>query len=234
MTRLGSPEDAIARVARRAYDCGVQTPDVRAAYDRVASTYAKQFAGELANKPLDRALLDAFAELTRGTGTVLEVGGGPCQVGRYLSDGGVQLVGTDLSPAMIETARALHPGMSLRVADMLDLDDPDASLAGLVAAYAIVHLAPEQLPDMAREWARVVRPGGWLLVSFHVEEERASLHLDEFLGERVAMDFRFHAVAAVRGALVQAGFAIDACLERRGHADVEHPSLRAYLLGRRG
>jgi len=206
---------------------------LRAAYDRVASAYARQFAGELAGKPLDRALLDAFAELTRGAGTVIEVGGGPCHVARYLAERGVQMVGTDLSPAMIEAARALHPDLPVRVEDMLALSDGDASAAGIVAAYAIVHLAPDQLPRMARECARVIRRGGWLLVSFHVEDAQPIVHLDEFLGEQVSLDFHFHRVDAVRAALVTSGFAIDACLERRGHAEVEHPSLRAYLLARR-
>jgi SAM-dependent methyltransferase len=209
------------------------TASLRDAYDRVAVAYGRQFADELAAKPLDRALLAGFAELTRGRGTVLEVGCGPGQVGRYLHDLGVDVLGTDLSPQMIDVARSLHPGMRFRVEDLLAVGSPDAAFAGLVAAYAIVHLAPEEVALAAREWARIVVSGGWLLVAFHVEEETATVHLEEFLGERVALDFRFHRVAAVEAALAAAGFDVDARLERRGHAEVEHPSLRAYLLARR-
>jgi SAM-dependent methyltransferase len=211
----------------------VTSEDLRRAYDRVAGAYGRQFADELAGKPLDRALLSGFAELTRGRGTVLEVGCGPGQVGRYLHDLGVDVLGTDLSPQMIDVARGLHPGMRFRVEDLLAVGSPDASFAGLVAAYAIVHLVPDEVVLAAREWARLVAGGGWLLVAFHVEEEAATVHLEEFLGERVSIDFRFHRVAAVEAALLDAGFDIDARLERRGHAAVEHPSLRAYLLARR-
>jgi SAM-dependent methyltransferase len=206
---------------------------MRVAYDQVAHAYGERFADELAGKPLDRALLAAFAELVRGRGTVLEVGGGPGQVGRYLHDLGVELVGSDLSPAMVEVARQLHPGMDFRVEDMLRVSAADRSYIGLVAAYAIVHLEPAQVAVAAREWARLVAPGGWILVSFHVEEEQASVHLDDFLGEKVSLDFRFHRVDDVMQAFDAAGFAVDARLERRGHAEVEHPSLRAYLIARR-
>ena len=57
--------------------------------------------------------------------------------------------------------------------------------------------------------------------------------LEEFLGERVTMDFRFHERAAVEAALERAGLEVRARLERRGDPAVEHPSLRAYLLARR-
>jgi SAM-dependent methyltransferase len=211
----------------------VDTRAVKQAYDQVAAAYARQFVGELAGKPLDRALLTAFAELTRG-GRVLEVGGGPGQVGHFLHDLGADVLSTDLSPEMIAQARALHPALPTRVEDMLAVDEADGAFRGLVAAYAIVHLGGEQIVLAAREWARLVASGGWLLLSFHVEEETASVHLDEFLGQPVAMDFRFHPVEAVESALVAAGFAVDSRLLRRGHAEVEHPSLRAYLLARRG
>jgi len=40
----------------------------RASYDRVAERYAAEIGDELRGKPLDRALLDGFAELRTGTG----------------------------------------------------------------------------------------------------------------------------------------------------------------------
>jgi len=40
----------------------------RAFYDNVAASYATRFGGELAARPLDRALLSGFAELVRAAG----------------------------------------------------------------------------------------------------------------------------------------------------------------------
>jgi hypothetical protein len=44
---------------------GPSTEQTRASYDAVAEAYATAFSDELAGKPLDRALLDGFAELCR-------------------------------------------------------------------------------------------------------------------------------------------------------------------------
>jgi SAM-dependent methyltransferase len=209
----------------------MSSEEIRLVYDRVASVYADKFDRELDGKPLDRALLDAFAELVRGRGRVLDVGCGTGHIGAYLADRGADVEGVDISPAMIERARALHPNVRFRVGDMLALDDGDGAIAGISAAYAIVHLLPEDVARAAAEWRRVLAPGGWLLVSFHVGNER--FHLDEFIGEKVAVDYTFHERAAVEADLERAGLEVEARLERKGDAAVEHPSFRAYLLARR-
>jgi SAM-dependent methyltransferase len=205
--------------------------ELRGAYDRVAARYADTFVGELAKKPIDRGLLDAYAELVGGRGRVIEVGCGPGQVGAYLAGRGIDVEGVDLSPAMIAEARARFPALRFRAGDMLALEEADASVAGIVAFYAIVHLQPDEIARAAREWFRVLAPNGLLLMSFHVGDER--IHLEEFLGERVAIDFVFHDRPAVERDLEKAGFTVEARLERRGVAAVEHPSLRAYLLARK-
>ena len=57
---------------------------VRAAYDAIARAYHDQLGEELAGKPLDRALLEAFAELA-GAGMIADVGCGPGHVTRFLA-----------------------------------------------------------------------------------------------------------------------------------------------------
>ncbi len=57
---------------------------VRAAYDAVARAYDEQLSNELGGKPLDRALLEGFLELT-GAGTIADVGCGPGHVTRFLA-----------------------------------------------------------------------------------------------------------------------------------------------------
>ena len=50
---------------------------IRNCYDRLASQYALNMFNELEGKPIDRELLDDFAERLRGKGTVCDVGCGP-------------------------------------------------------------------------------------------------------------------------------------------------------------
>ena len=47
---------------------------VRESYDSAAEVYAQHLASELIQKPLDRHLLNRFAEETRGRGLVADLG----------------------------------------------------------------------------------------------------------------------------------------------------------------
>jgi trans-aconitate methyltransferase len=85
----------------------------RAAYDTVAVDYARLLSSELAAKPLDRALLAAFAELVLadGGGPVADLGCGPGRVTTHLHALGLDAFGVDLSPEMVAVARRSYPDL---------------------------------------------------------------------------------------------------------------------------
>jgi SAM-dependent methyltransferase/GNAT superfamily N-acetyltransferase len=217
------------RLVARAVD-DARRQRVRSAYDELAAPYAQNLSGELAGKPLDREWLERFAERTRGAGRVCDLGCGPGHVARFLHDRGVDVFGVDLSPAMVTEARRLHPPIAFREGDMMALDEADASLAGIVAFYAIVHLVEPALRTAFREMRRVLRPNGLLLLAFHVGDD--VLRPRELWGVPVALDWVFHRVDDVTRALVDAGLAIEDVVERAPYEGVEHASRRAYVLAR--
>jgi ubiquinone/menaquinone biosynthesis C-methylase UbiE len=203
---------------------------IAAGYDRVAKAYAAHFAGELAHKPLDRALLDVFAAELRGKGKVVDLGCGPGQIARALHDRGVDVMGIDLSEEMIRAAREALPHIQFATGSMLDLDATDGAWAGIAAFYAIVHFDLPALSRALGEMRRVLAPGGLLLLAFHVGNE--VVHVDELLGHRIDLDFVFFPREAVERALLAAGFTLEWSIERTPYVDFEHPTRRAYLLGR--
>jgi SAM-dependent methyltransferase len=203
---------------------------VQTTYDDLAAEYAARLAGELAGKPLDRALLDRFAEKVRGIGPVYELGCGPGHVARYLHERGVDVSGIDLSPAMVEQAQRLHPDIAFRRGDMLALDVPEGALAGVVSFYAIVHLAPEALPEAFGEIRRVLRPEGTVLLAFHVGE--GSVRPGELWGIPTALDWIFFRTEEVIKSLGAAGLVVTEAIERDPYEGVEHPSRRAYVFAR--
>jgi SAM-dependent methyltransferase len=79
---------------------------VRVSYDAVADAYVERVHNELRHKPLDRALLTAFAEHVQdgfGRGaSVCDAGCGPGHVSAFLATLGLTVTGIDLSPAIIE------------------------------------------------------------------------------------------------------------------------------------
>jgi SAM-dependent methyltransferase len=205
--------------------------DVAEGYDRVADAYARHFFHELDAKPLDRALLDAFAEETRGRGPVADLGCGPGHVGRYLRARGVDAFGLDLSSKMVAAARRLAPEVPCEVGSMLALPREDGALDGATAFYAIVNLAHDDVRRAFVEIARVLAPGAPLLFSFHLGDERR--HLDQLLDVETSLDFYFFRRDFIEDALTAARLETVMWMERRAHAK-EHPSTRAYVLARRG
>ena len=202
--------------------------DVRQSYDSAAAAYAEHLSDELVHKPLDRHLLNRFAEQTRGRGLVADLGCGPGHVARYLSQQGVTIVWIDFSEEMITVARSRHPDLEFRVEDMRHLSASDASLAGVVLFYSIVHFDPTELPEVFREARRVLVHGGLALVSFHVGEE--IVHRDELFGAPVALDFRCHSPGRVVEALRSADLAVIEEVHREPYEGVEYPSRRCYLV----
>jgi ubiquinone/menaquinone biosynthesis C-methylase UbiE len=136
--------------------------------------------------------------------------------------------GLDLSPEMIDEARACHPGIEFRVGDMFALPYAAGSVAGVVLFYAIVHLRSDEILAPMRELHRVLARGGLAAIAFHVGTD--VVHVDELFGCATSLDFRFHQPEAVAAMLVEAGFTIEARLDREPYPGAEHPTRRTYLL----
>jgi ubiquinone/menaquinone biosynthesis C-methylase UbiE len=205
---------------------------IRESYDRVADEYAHHIFSKLDNKPLDRELLTRFVSEVKGRGDVCDMGCGPGHIARYLHDADTSVFGLDLSPGMLQEAQRLNPDISFCQGNMLALDLPDASLAGITAFYAIVNLARESLPQVFREMARVLQPGGLLLLSFHIGNE--TMHRDDWWDRPVNMDFHFLQPPAVQHDLEAAGLTVEEIVEREPYAPgVEHQCRRAYIFARK-
>jgi len=208
------------------------TQSVRKSYDRLAEEYARRFLNELEHKPFDREMLNRFAAEVARDGEVCDMGCGPGHVARYLRDAGINVFGLDLSPQMLEQARRFNPDISFREGNMMVLDLGDGTLAGVAAFYAIVNIPKEVLPTVFGEMERVLRPGGLLLLAFHIGDE--VLHLDELWGLPISMDFFFFHPSEIRQCLEAAGLVIEEILEREPYPpEVEHQSRRAYILARK-
>jgi len=205
---------------------------IRADYDRIAHEYARRLHKELEGKPLDRDLLRRFAAATNGRGPVCDMGCGPGQIARFLRDLGAEVFGLDLSPQMLAEARRLDPEIEFREGNMLMLPLKDGEVAGIAAFYAIVNLGAELLPTVFGEMARVLAPGGLLLLAFHAGDE--VIRPAEELGQPISMEFFYFPPVVVRTQLVQAGFEIEEVVERGPYApEVEYQSNRCYIFARK-
>jgi SAM-dependent methyltransferase len=147
--------------------------DTQTSYDTVAASYADLLRDALAKAPYERAILALFAELvhTNGGGPVADVGCGPGRITAHLHALDVDAFGIDLSPAMIDIAQRDHPDLHFEVGSMTELDLADTSVAGLIAWFSLIHIPDDEIPTVFAHFHRALRPGGPLLLVFHVGDE---------------------------------------------------------------
>jgi SAM-dependent methyltransferase len=134
------------------------------AYDAVAVQYAGFVRDIWDGDPLDRAAWAAFADCVRGRGPVADLGCGPGHLTAHLRSLGLDAFGVDLSPAMVELARAAEPALRFEVGSMAALDLPDGGLAGILSWYSVIHTPPAEVPGYFAEFFRTLAPGGHVLL----------------------------------------------------------------------
>lgn len=141
-------------------------------YDGLAEAYDDLVRGNSAD-PLQTAMITAFAELVRAGPSdagVLDAGCGPGHWTVHLDRLGVAAQGIDLSPAMVAIARRYRPDLHFEVGSVLELAMTDASVAGVLAHFCLIHTPPRLVPVALSEFARVLVPGGILLLAGQITD----------------------------------------------------------------
>ena len=139
---------------------------VRRGYDRLAQTRSynrDQFSREPNLNELSKHL---------GSGAeILDVGcGSGVPVDKFLLEQGHQVTGIDISAEQIKLAKANLPKGTFFKMDMTKLNFPLASFDAVVSFYAIFHIPREEHLALVRKFARMLKPGGYLLVTMGAED----------------------------------------------------------------
>lgn len=115
--------------------------------------HAVSFDRDRSRSLQERTWLDRFLRHVRPGGTVLDMGCGAGEpIARYLIDRGVQVVGMDASPSMIELCRARFPDSEWLVGDMRHLE-LGRRFDGILAWDSLFHLAMDDQRGMFRRFA---------------------------------------------------------------------------------
>ncbi|GAA0464327.1 class I SAM-dependent DNA methyltransferase [Actinoplanes campanulatus] len=174
----------------------------RSSYDTVAASYSTLFTDDLPSQPLKRSLLTLFTDLVDGPAA--DVGCGPGHVTAFLHARGLDVFGVDLSPGMVEQARANYPDLRFEVGSMTALDLPAESLAGVNAWFSTIHVPDRELPGVFAEFHRVLRPGAHLMLAFQAGDD--DRHFTEAWGHEVTLTIHRRRPEAVAVLLTEAGF----------------------------
>lgn len=194
----------------------------RASYDIVAASYARHIPDAHDGRPLDAAIMRAFAELAEDP--IGDLGCGTGRITQHLHELGKDTFGIDLSDGMLEQARKLYPHLDFTQGDITKLGLADDSLGGAVVWYSTVHMPAEEVPWW--EFHRVVKPGGYLLHAFKLGNQKK--HLDHAYGHDIDLDIHWHDIDETVRNATEAGFNEVARLQRQKDVDEKGP--QAFLL----
>jgi ubiquinone/menaquinone biosynthesis C-methylase UbiE len=136
------------------------------AYDKTAEKYHNNFKNEIERKEYDRIILDKFAGMLPYNAYICDAGCGPsCQYGKYLYDKGFNVTGIDICDKCIEMAALINPKINVSVMDMMKMNFPDNTFDGIISFYSIVYTPKKYISRIFKEFSRLLRPGGKLLVT---------------------------------------------------------------------
>jgi SAM-dependent methyltransferase len=173
---------------------------VRRAWDAVAETYAsnRRADGE------DAALLGELLEELPAEPTVLDVGCG--DGARTLANLPRGSLGLDVSRRALSLARDRVPGARLLQADMTAVPLRADTVDAVTAYHAVFHVPRAEHPAVYREFARVLRPGGYLLTTVGTSGYETTR--ENWLGSGHSMFFSTPGREATLEGLREAGFAV--------------------------
>lgn len=132
--------------------------DVAAGYTAWAPSYDGPNPAIDAEEPVVREMVCRLE-----TGRAVDAGCGTGRHAGFLAERGFDVIGVDATPGMLDVARRRFPAVELGAGRLESLPLGDESVDLVVSALAVCH-GPD-LDAVLAEFARVVRPGGTVIVS---------------------------------------------------------------------
>jgi len=158
---------------------------VMSGYDGVAEAYDDD-----RDPTHEAALVESLAAALRDGARVLDAGcGGGRAVLETLADE-YGAVGVDLSGEQLALARDRAPAASLARGDLTRLPVADGAVDAVTALHSVIHVPREHHERAFAEFARVLRPGGHLLLTTGVGDWEG--RNDDWLDSGAAMQWSFH------------------------------------------
>lgn len=179
---------------------------VRSGYNAIS----RRYRGDDDPAPEYDEWLDELQQRIPEHAHVLDVGCGcGVPVARRLAAAGHHVTGVDISDVQIERAQKLVPNAVFLRADATDVTELDfepGSFDAVVSLYALIHMPLDRQPQLLRNIARWLRPGGWFLaVAGHDAWTGTE---DNWLGGQATMWWSHTDAATYRKWLLEAGLAV--------------------------
>jgi SAM-dependent methyltransferase len=169
---MAAPDDGTIDIRQKMRDDWDRRARVDPRYWVAATAEADEESYQASAERDGASLLDGLRGRLGPEARALDLGCGIGRLSAQIAGRFAEVVGVDVSPAMIEAARALHAGragLRFEANSGNDLANFPADAFDLVFSYSVLpHLPPDVLESYFLEVGRVLRPGGWFRYQFWI------------------------------------------------------------------
>lgn len=172
-------------------------------FGKNASLYEQKFM----DVQLYHDALNVFCgSITREQPSILELACGPGNITQYLLQQrpDFSILGTDLSPAMLELARKNNPGATFALLNCNDMTTLSDQYDGIVAGFLLPYLSREATDKLVQDAASMLQPGGVLYLSTMEDDYTKSGWRTSSTGDQYYQ--YFHDAAWLKETLQKRGF----------------------------
>lgn len=169
--------------------------ETHATWDKIAHRYEEKFM-EL---DLYDATYKRFCDLLpKSDASVLEIGCGPGNITRHLSNlnPGLSILATDISTNMVQLAKRNNPGVDVQVLDCRNLNSLNTRFEGIICGFTIPFLSQHDCAIMLAECSRLLAESGVLYLSFVAGDSSHSCFKKATTEDRVY--FHYHELDTIK------------------------------------
>ena len=192
-------------------DASDPVSETQETYDLITAEYARQNSAAWSN--LTEHISVLTARLPPG-GVVADIGCGPGRDIAVIRARGFRVIGIDRSLGQLRTNGL--PGVAQ--ADMRQLPLRAGAADAIWCQAALLHIRRTAVPAVLAEFARAVRPGGWLYLSV-AEGDGEGFQVASKYGSNHRRWFTLHREPHLTAMLAEAGFAVRQVCRNRDQRD---------------
>lgn len=162
---------------------------------------------------------DVFCDnIARKNADMLELACGPGNITAYLlkKRPDLKILGTDLSPNMIDLAKKNNPEAEFRLMDCRNIDQINKKYDAIMCGFALPYLSKEEAIKLIGDAAGVLKPGGIFYLSTMEDDYGKSGLQQSSTGDSIYM--YYHQADYLTGALRENGFIV-IHLQRKTYTD---------------
>ncbi|MDX1761884.1 MAG: class I SAM-dependent methyltransferase [Christiangramia sp.] len=135
----------------------------------IFNKYASEYEAKYMDVSLYAQTLDVLLNLIQnGNAEVLEIGCGPGNLSKYLSEKqpGWNLTGIDIAEKMVALAQKNNPKADFQVLDARKIDKINHKFDAVIAGFLLPYLSKEESEEFILKCSRTLKKGGLLYLSF--------------------------------------------------------------------